>query len=162
VEPETGYHLLNMIWRISLFCGLAAAWAATAASAQDRPVRSDQQILIQLERDWDAAFQRKDVAFIESVLADEFVATYGDGSRGDKAKELELAKTFNKQVDSSKQDEFSVKVFGDTAIVWFTQTLVGPSKGKRLEVIFRYVDVFVLRAGRWQCVSSQSTRVSPT
>jgi ketosteroid isomerase-like protein len=151
-----------MILRTSLICALAAAWAASAHAAQNnRPVRSDQQILIQLERDWDVAFHNKDVAFLENVLADEFVATYGDGSRGDKAKELELAKTFNKQVDSSTQDEFSVKVFGDTAIVWFTQTLVGPSKGQRLEVVFRYVDVFVWRTGRWQCVSSQSTRVAP-
>ena len=147
--------------RTSLFCVVAAAWAATATGAQNRPVRSDQQILIQLERDWDAAFQRKDVEFIENVLADEFVATYGDGSRGDKAKELELAKTFNKQVDSSTQDEFLVKIYGDTAVVWFRQTLTGPSKGKQLEVVYRYVDVFVLRSGRWQCVSSQSTRVAP-
>jgi ketosteroid isomerase-like protein len=146
----------------SLFCVLAAAWAVTAAGAQNRPVRSDQQILVQLERDWDAAFQRKDARFIESVLADEFVATYGDGSRGDKAKELMLAAEFNKQIDSSTQDEFSVKVYGDTAVVWFTQRLVGPSKGRQLEVTFRYVDVFVWRAGRWQCVSSQSTRVVAT
>ena len=152
-----------MTWRTSLCCVLAASssWAVTAAGAQNRPVRSDQQILIQLERDWDAAFQRKDVGFIENILADEFIATYGDGSRGDKAKELALASTFNKQIDSSTQDEFTVKIFGDTAVVWFTQTLVGPSKGKRLEVIFRYVDVFVWRSGRWQCVSSQSTRVAP-
>ena len=146
----------------SLFCVLGAAWAVTAAGAQNRPVRSDQQILVQLERDWDAAFQRKDARFIESVLADEFVATYGDGSRGDKAKELMLAAEFNKQIDSSTQDEFSVKVYGDTAVVWFTQRLVGPSKGRQLEVTFRYVDVFVWRAGRWQCVSSQSTRVVAT
>jgi ketosteroid isomerase-like protein len=141
---------------------LATAWALTVpASAQNRPVRSDQQVLIQLEKDWDKAFRAKDLVFLERVLADEFVATYGDGSLGNKAKELELAKEFNKQVDSSTQDEFQVKVYGDTAIVWFRQTLTGPSKGKQLEVIYRYVDVFVLREGRWQCVSSQSTRVMP-
>jgi ketosteroid isomerase-like protein len=150
-----------MTWRTSLVCVLAAAWTTTAASAQNRPVRSDQQILVQLERDWDAAFQRKDTRFIETILADEFMATYGDGSRGDKAKELMLAAEFNKQIDSSTQDEFLVKVYGDTAVVWFTQRLVGPSKGQRLEVTFRYVDVFVWRDGRWQCVSSQSTRVTP-
>ena len=151
-----------MNWHKSLFCVLAAAWTVTAAGAQNRPVQSDQQLLVQLERDWDAAFQRKDARFIESILADEFLATYGDGSRGDKAKELMLAAEFNKQIDSSTQDEFTVKVYGDTAIVWFTQRLVGPSQGRRLEVTFRYVDVFVWRAGRWQCVSSQSTRVTAT
>ena len=134
---------------------------AAPAAAQNRPVRSDQQVLIQLEKDWDTAFRAKDIPFLENILADEFVATYGDGSLGNKAKEIELAKEFNKQVDSSVQDEFSVKIYGDTAVVWFRQTLTGPSKGKQLEVIYRYVDVFVLRAGRWQCVSSQSTRVAP-
>ena len=146
--------------RTSFFCALAAAWALTASAGQNRPVRSDQQILIQLERDWDTAFRAKDLAFLERVLADEFVATYGDGSLGNKARELTLAKEFNKQVDSSTQDEFSVKIYGDTAIVWFRQTLTGPSKGQLLEVVYRYVDVFVLRDGRWQCVTSQSTKVT--
>ena len=150
-----------MTWRTSLLGVLVAAWAVTAAAGQNRPVRSDQQILIQLERDWDVASRNKDLAFLENILAEEFVATYGDGSLGDKARELTLAKEFNKQVDSSTQDQFSVKVFGDTAIVWFRQTLVGPSKGQQIEIVYRYVDVFVWRDGRWQCVSSQSTRVAP-
>lgn len=115
---------------------------------------------MQLEQDWDAAFHRKDVGFIEQVLADEFMATYPDGSRGDKAKELALAAASNQQIESSTLDEFTVKVYGDTAVVWFTQHLIGRSQGRPLEVTSRYVDVFVMRAGRWQCVASQSTRVA--
>jgi hypothetical protein len=45
--------------------------------------------------------------------------------------------------------------------VWFTLNLVGVRQGQRAEVTLRYTDVFVLRDGRWQCVSSQSTRVNP-
>ena len=136
--------------------------AVTTTGAQTGTVRSDQQTLIQLEQDWDAAFRRKDVRFIENILADEFVATYNDGSRGDKAKELALAAEFNLQIDSSTLDEFIVKIYGDTAVVWMSQHLVGPSQGRQLTLTLRYVDVFVLRAGRWQCVASQSTRVSAT
>ena len=134
--------------------------AISASGAQSKPVLSDQQVLIKLERDWDEAFHRKDVAFIDSVLAEEFVSTYGDGTRGDRAKELKLAAEFNQQIDSSTLDEFVVKVYGDTAVVWFTQHMVGPSKGQRLEVTYRYIDVFVMRDGRWQCVASQSTKVT--
>ena len=152
-----------MTWRAPLCCVLVALWTVTAvAGSQDQPVRSDQEILTQLERDWDAAFHRKDVRFIETILADEFVVTYENGSRGDKAKELALAAEFNQQIDSSTLDEFIVKVYGDTAVVWFTQHLVGPSQGRRLELAFRYVDVFVLRDGKWQCVASQSTKVTAT
>ena len=151
-----------MTWREPLFCLLAATSAVTVSGSQDRPVRSDQQILIQLEQDWDAAFLRNDVRFIENILADEFVATYGDGSRGDRAKELTLAAEFNQQIDSSTLDEFTVKVYGDTAVVWFSRHLVGPSQGRRLELTYRYLDVFVWRASRWQCVASQSAKVTGT
>ena len=143
-----------------VFFVLAAAWAATASGFQNRPVQSDQQILIQLERDWDAAFLHNDVGFIANVLADDVIVTYPDGTRGDKAKELSLAGEFNQQVDSSTLDEFTVKVNGNTAVVWFTRHLVGPSQGRQLEVTYRYIDVFVWRADRWQCIASQSAKVT--
>ena len=133
--------------------------AVSVSGGQSGPVLSDQQILIKLERDWDAAFHRKDVAFIESVLAEEFVSTYGDGTRGDRARELKQAAEFNQQVDSSRLDEFIIKVYRDTAVVWFTQYLVGPVKGKPTEVQYQYMDVWVIRDGRWQAVASQSTRL---
>jgi ketosteroid isomerase-like protein len=129
------------------------------STANAQRVKSDQDTLIELEQMWDAAFHNHDPKFIETLLADEFVVTYGDGSRGDKAKELSLALDFSQQVDSSDLDEFIVKVYGNTAVVWFTQHLVGPVKGKPVAVTYRYVDVWVNREGKWKCVASQSTRL---
>jgi hypothetical protein len=137
---------------------LAAALIPVGAAAQD--VKSDQQVLIELERAWDAAFHKGDAKFIETLLADEFIATYGDGSRGDKAKELSLAADKRQQVDSSRLDEFIVRTFGNTAVVWFTQILVGPVNGKPTEIRYRYVDVWIIRNGRWLAVASQSTRLN--
>jgi hypothetical protein len=129
-------------------------------AAQNNSGKSDQEILIQLEQDWDAAFHRNDAEFIDKILAEEFIATFADGARADRAKELANVANFNQQVDSSKLDEFIVKIYRDTAVVWFTQRMVGPVQGKPVEVVHRYMDVFVYRDGRWQCVASQSTRVS--
>ena len=139
---------------------LAAAWAVPASASQSPPVESDQEVLIRLERGWNEAFYRKDVAFIDNILADDFIATYDDGNRGDKAKELALAAEFNQQVESAIQDEFTVKVYHDTAVVWFTLHLVGVRQGQRSELTLRYTDVWVLSDGRWRCVSTQSTRVN--
>jgi ketosteroid isomerase-like protein len=137
---------------------VASVIGPCVAHAQD--VKSDQQVLIELERQWDAAFHKQDAKFIETLLADEFIATYGDGTRGDKAAELSRATNDTQQVDSSRLDEFIVKTFGNTAVVWFTQILVGPIKGVPTEVRYRYVDVWVIRNGRWLCVASQSTRLT--
>jgi ketosteroid isomerase-like protein len=131
-----------------------------SASAQSNRARSVQEILVELEHDWDRAFLRKDVSFIERILADDFIATYPDGSRGDKQKELALVASLDQQIDSSTLKDFTVKVNGDSAIVWFTRTLVGPVQGKRTELTYRFLDVFVWREGRWQCLATQSTRVT--
>ena len=133
---------------------------ATASEAVSQRVPSTQQILEQLERDWVEAMQRNDVAFVDSVLAPEFIATYGDGSRGDRVRELQLVRDFNSQVDKWAVEDITVKVFGQTAVVWFTQRMVGPVQGKPTEIVTSYTDVFVNRDGKWLCVSSQSTRVT--
>jgi ketosteroid isomerase-like protein len=137
----------------------AVLWTAALPAASQQRAQSDQEILIQLEHDWDTAYRSGDAVFIERLLAAEFIATYADGTRGDKAEELRRAANFDQQIESSTLDDFTVKIYGDTAVVWMTQRLVGPSKGRRLELTFRYTDVFVLRDGRWQCVASQSTPV---
>ena len=138
---------------VVLLCG------SGVVRAQSAPVRSDQDILIQLEHDWDAAFHRHDAAFIDRILADEFIVTYDNGVRADRNVELELAKSLNENIESSMLDEFIVKEYGNTAVVWFTLHLVGPINGQRVQNDYRFTDVFVLRDGRWQCVSSQSTHV---
>jgi len=147
-----------MILRYGICC-LWTILAAVPAFAGQRPGESDQQTLIALEREWNAAFYAHDVPAIENLLADEFTATYDDGSRGDRARELLLTKEFNQQVESAVQDNFTVRIYGDTAVVWFTLRLTGPKQGKRTQLSLSYTDVWILRDDRWQCVSAQSTRL---
>lgn len=144
-----------MPWRLSFVCLLICSTAGIEA----QQVRSDQEVLMKLERDWDAAFRNNNVAFVSSILADEFIATYENGSRADKRKELEQVASFNQQIDASSLDEFTIQIYGDTAVVWFTLRLIGPMQGKPVELTYRYLDVWVFRGGKWLCVASQSTKV---
>ena len=146
--------------RLILSVAFIALLAAPAGIAARQPVKSDQEVLIELERRWNAAVYENDVKFVATILADEFTATYEDGSRGDKAKELALIAAFNQRVESAVQDDFTIKVFGDTAVVWFTLRLVGFKQGQRTELTLRYTDVWIVRDGRWQCVSAHSTRLT--
>lgn len=138
---------------------LAAACLAVAATADAQPDRSTRETLIELERSWNDAVYAGDVDVIERLLADEFRGTYDDGSRGDKAREMELVANFNQAVISAVQDDFRVAIYGDTAVVWFTLHLVGLRQGQEAELTLRYTDVWIRRDGRWQCVSAHSTRV---
>jgi ketosteroid isomerase-like protein len=138
----------------------AIAVAAPRPPTTLQPVKSDQDVLIELEKSWNEAFYRKDVKFIESILADEFISTYEDGSRADKNKELAVTAAFDQQVVEAVQDGFTVKIFGDTAVVRFTLHLVGIKQGQKAELTMSYTDVWILRKGKWLCVSAHSTRVT--
>jgi ketosteroid isomerase-like protein len=151
---------MHLTWREPFLCALAFAMMAPPFAPESRAAQSEPQKLIELEREWNAALHRRDVGFIGKVLAEEFVVITADGQRGTRAQELALAAEFNQQIDSTTLDEFTVKIYGNTAIVWFTEHLVGPKQGRPTAVTYRYTDVFVRRAGRWQCVASQGTRVA--
>jgi hypothetical protein len=38
--------------------------------------------------------------------------------------------------------------------------MTGPVQGKPTQIVVRYMDVFVMRDGKWLCVGSQSTKVT--
>jgi ketosteroid isomerase-like protein len=147
--------------RAAMFCLPVAACMVMAASAQRQTPSSKEQELIRLETDWNAAFLRKDAAFFTRVMAAEYVVTYGDGSRGDRAVELQQLDASDEQIQSSSPSDFHVKLYGDTAVVLFSLHSIGTRHGQPLDATFRYMDVFVRRDRRWQCVASQNTRIGP-
>ena len=151
---------MHLLARPTLTLAVFLALLAAPSLAISQPVKSDQEVIIELEKAWNEAFYRKDVKFIESILADEFMSTYEDGSRADKKKELALTADFNQQVVEAVQDGFTVKIFGDTAVVWFTLHLVGIKQGQKSALTMSYTDVWTLRNGHWLCVSAHSTRVT--
>ena len=140
---------------------LVATAPVVRAAPQTSRAQSDQEILIGLERRWNESVYSKDIEFIDSILTDDFRATYENGETGDRTKELQLVAEFNQQVESATQDDFMVRVYQETAVVSFTLHLVGIKQGQRAELDLRYTDVWVMRDGRWRCVSAHSTRVTP-
>jgi ketosteroid isomerase-like protein len=144
---------------VAMFCLPVTACLLMAVGAPLQTRSSREEELIRLERDWNAAFLRKDAAFFRNVLADEYVVTFGDGSRGDRALELRQLDSSDEEIQSAVPSEFHVKLYGDTAVVLFSLHSIGTHLGRPLDATFRYIDVFVRRGGRWQCVASQNTRV---
>lgn len=146
--------------RYLLACTCALVWTASAGAAQP-PAVSTEDTLIALERGWNDAVYARDVEFLDSILADEFVVTYDDGTRGDRDREIALVAGFNQRVISATQEDFVVRTYGVTAIVWFDLRVVGLRQGREAELRLAYTDVWVRRDGRWQCVSSHATRIDP-
>jgi hypothetical protein len=117
------------------------------------------QELISLEHELNNAFLRKDTSFIKQYLADDFIITYGDGSRGNKSIEVSAAYSSDEKIDTSFLDEFIVKSYGDWAVVMYKLSAKGIRHELPFEGMFHFMDVFIKRNGYWQMLASQNTRI---
>lgn len=136
----------------------AAAAASPAASAES-PAEIE-KALTQLERDWIEASKKKDKATLERILADDWVGISYEGKSFTKAESLADGLAADSQLDSYTLDPLKVRVFGDTGIVNGGNTEKSRFKGKETSGHYAWTDVFMKRNGRWQAVSSHTSRVS--
>jgi len=152
-----------------IVAGALVAMASLVPVAGRPPERkSDEAVarqLMQMERDWSAAFLKHDTATVERILADDYVGTDGRGVLTDKAAELrEVAApapgappawvVLDEQVGDMK-----VRVYGDAAVVTGVVTERVRFEGDESTVRYRRTTVYVKRAGRWQCVSFHGSRI---
>ena len=139
----------------SVVVGQSKRNAVESPSVQ--PGRIEQQ-LIDLEKKWNEAYRRKDIAVLNRILANDIIIIYGDGTRATKSEDI-ASIGLDEQIESSTLDDFQVQVYGDTAVVMSRLTSSGVRHGKHFNAQFRYIDVYRKRAGRWQCVVTQNTRI---
>jgi alkylhydroperoxidase family enzyme len=137
---------------------LNTARTPSAVSLNQRTAGTDEQQVRELERLFNEARARADVAALGRILADGWTITHGDGSSDTKEKYLSDLRTGARKFDSVTLDEFSVQLYGDTAVAsGFTESKVmynGQPQGGSL----RFTRVYTRQNGRWQMIVSHATR----
>ena len=127
------------------------------ASSAQTPTRDDarvEQALRNLVRAWDEAYVKGDAAILNHLLADEFAFVGGP-------KKAEYLASFKSRpadlVDSAVSTDIQVQVYGDTAVLIGLDTISGKNKGQPYVVKWLYMDVWIRRSGRWQCVKTYAS-----
>jgi ketosteroid isomerase-like protein len=117
----------------------------------------DEQALIQLVKEIQAATTRQDAAALDKVLAEEFVNIHSTGILKTKAAWLADLRAGKTKFAHEEPDEFRVRIYGDTAVVHYRIGGKGQAAGKAQSGQFRATRIFVRRDGRWQCVATHWT-----
>jgi ketosteroid isomerase-like protein len=121
---------------------------------------SVEQELIKLENGWNDALIKQDWAFIDKILADDFIHTDSDGVVETKAQTMSSLKSGEEVVTSAVNDDFRVRVYGDAAVVTFHYTSKSQTKGKDTSAQERITDTFIKLAGRWQVVAEHISKIA--
>lgn len=112
-----------------------------------------------MEKLWNESRVRADVAALGTLLDDGWTVTHGDGTINTKAEYLaDLKSGARKFFGDVKQDDFTVRLYGDTAIAAGVSDSKVEYKGKPSGGALRFTRVYVKRDGRWVMVASHATR----
>jgi ketosteroid isomerase-like protein len=120
---------------------------------------AESTVLLYLERDWNQAELKRDAAWFERTLADDYTGVDGrTGKATTKAQDIAGIKSTT--VDSASLSGVEVRMQGDTAVVTgLTQNKGKDEKGVAFDRKIRFTDVWVKRDGKWQVLSSHGSDV---
>jgi acetamidase/formamidase len=114
------------------------------------------------EKLWNESRVRADVAALDRLLDDGWTVTHGDGTIDSKKQYLDdLRSGVRKFYGDVKQDDFAVRISGDTAVAAGVSDSKVEYKGKPSGGALRFTRVYVRRDGRWVMITSHATRRQP-
>ena len=113
--------------------------------------------VLQLEEESKQAAIRRDVAFAEKTLADNYVAIGPLGTVTSKEETVSARKNSQVRYESIELSEMVVRVFGNTAVVTGRADVKGKNLGEDFSGPYRFTRVWIKRTGQWQTVSYQAT-----
>ena len=112
-----------------------------------------EQELLNLMQDWMNAEVKADMAFLDRFITEEWVITDPAGAVWTKAQFLAGLKSGEGAVTSFVLDNMKARIYGDAAVVNGRMTAKQTFKGQDISGQYQCTDMFIKKAGRWQCVA---------
>jgi uncharacterized protein (TIGR02246 family) len=139
-------------------CALLLASAAPTAAQHAAPAVEKE--IRALEDQWNDARAHANVAALDRLLADGWTVVHGDGTMNTKAEYLADLKSGARTFDGGVVvRDFSVRVYGDTAIAAGKSESKVTISGKPQGGSLRFTRVYVRRDGHWLMIATHATRL---
>jgi ketosteroid isomerase-like protein len=144
--------------RIALAVCVAVLVFGAAILAQTQ-TESVEQELLKLEQEGTNAIIKGDVAFLDRILAEDWMVTDSDGVLTTKAQSLAAIKSSETIISSMVADDMKVRIYGDAAVVTGRNTVKSMREGKDISGQERWTDTWIKYDGRWKCVATHSSKI---
>ena len=115
--------------------------------------------------EWSNAMLQKDTSILDRIWASDFIYVQPSGSRFNKAEGIANLKNSTDTITSSVVSSVDVRVYGGgtVAVDIGDYKEIGKDKdGKSFEKSSLFTNVWVLKEGKWQCVSGHASNLPIT
>ena len=117
------------------------------------------QLVIDLDRKRMDAMARKDLAALNALISDDLVYTHSTARLDTKQSLLGAMESGATVYTSVAPSEVNAQDLGDTVVLTGRAQIGVLSQGRPNSFAVRFTDVWSNKAGRWQMVAWQSTRL---
>ncbi|MBV8752494.1 MAG: nuclear transport factor 2 family protein [Hyphomicrobiales bacterium] len=115
--------------------------------------------VLELDRKRMQAMSDKDLATLDSLLADDLIYTHSSARVDSKQSLIANMKSGATVYSSIESSEVKAQDLGDAVVLTGVAWIKVASQGKQLDFGVRFTDAYAKRGGRWQMVAWQSTRL---
>ncbi len=120
----------------------------------------EEEQLRRIDREWNEAYPKCDTETLGRIIADDWVCIDGAGLLITKRQLLDRVASNPYPFDTHEFDEFSLRIFGDAAVVTGRLSASGHEPEGPFHLQQRFTRVYVRRENSWQAVATQVTVVS--
>jgi ketosteroid isomerase-like protein len=99
-------------------------------------------------------YKHHEVEVFASVLDDDFVITFEDGSTYSKTGYLAYSTSSSTRVAIAEIPEMKIRLHGDTAVVTGVYHEKGADSQKSYDYHDRFTDVWMKKAGKWRLIAA--------
>jgi|SRR5206468_11178761 len=140
---------------------IVVAALTPGSSAQQAAAGADHDIRA-VEKQWNDARARADIATLERILVDDWTVTHANGVTDTKKKYLadlkSGARTFAGAVTEA---DVTIRTYGDTAVVAASSNSTVQYNGRPEGGALRFTRVYIKRGGAWTMIVSHATTRQP-
>jgi len=140
-------------------------WAARAPGQTGKAAgyAEAERAVTKLEQEWFAIQQANDWGKLAKIIADDFVLVESDGSLGSRDSMLQGYKEEASRVVSLKMQVLVAHAVAPNAVIasGLDDIALKDGNGSITHRYERFIDTWILRDGRWQCVAEQITLAKP-
>jgi ketosteroid isomerase-like protein len=137
-----------VIFLAVLACGLSPAQT------------TDENDVLQFERDACKAFLDADVTALESVLTPDFTLTLSNGEVNTRTDEINELRSGKVHYDVFENYDMLARLYGnDTAVVLGKTRVKGTADDKPFDRVVQFTDTLIKRDGRWQLAAGHVSQL---
>jgi ketosteroid isomerase-like protein len=137
-----------VLW--ALILGMATVPFSNAAAQEESESAKVRALEVRLME----SYKERQIDLLASLLDDDFVITFEDGSIYGKTGYISYSATPSVRVDVAEMSDVKIRMHGDTAILTGAYHERGDNKGKAYDYRDRFTDVWMKTGGKWRLVAS--------